>query len=104
MTVMDYRTRDGLAAYGFSIEPHPGAGWRVYIIFIPSYQSNKIPDLPYEPVDDKRATMQIGRRNSVAWRKQEPSPVFGPSWPSSIGALRNERPLHRADRALRADL
>jgi hypothetical protein len=57
MTVMDYRTRDGLAAYGFSIEPHPGAGWRVYIIFIPSCQGNKIPDLPYEPVDGKRATM-----------------------------------------------
>ena len=54
MTVMDYRTRDGLAAYGFSIEPHPGAGWRVYIIFIPSCQGDKIPDLPYEAVDDKR--------------------------------------------------
>ena len=54
MAVMDYRTRDGLATYGFSIEPHPGAGWRVYIMFIPSFQGNNIPNLPYEAVDDKR--------------------------------------------------
>lgn len=33
MTVMDYRTRDGLADYGFSVEFRPAIGWRVYIVF-----------------------------------------------------------------------
>ncbi|MCA1709451.1 MAG: hypothetical protein LC808_41685 [Actinobacteria bacterium] len=35
MTVMDYRTRDGLADYGFAIEFQQDKGWRVYIIFQP---------------------------------------------------------------------
>lgn len=35
MAVMDYRTRDGLADYGFSIEFESGVGWRVYIVFQP---------------------------------------------------------------------
>lgn len=33
MVVMDYRTRDGLSDYGFSIEYQHNAGWRVYIVF-----------------------------------------------------------------------
>jgi hypothetical protein len=33
MAVMDYRTRDELADYGFSIEFQLDIGWRVYIIF-----------------------------------------------------------------------
>ncbi len=35
MTVIDYRTRDGLADYGFSIEFESDVGWRVYIVFQP---------------------------------------------------------------------
>jgi hypothetical protein len=35
MAVMDYRTQDGLADYGFSIEFQSDVGWRVYIIFQP---------------------------------------------------------------------
>jgi hypothetical protein len=35
MAVMDYRTRDGLAGYAFSIEFGPDVGWRVYIVFRP---------------------------------------------------------------------
>jgi hypothetical protein len=35
MVVMDYRTQNGLANYGFSIESHIECGWRVYIVFQP---------------------------------------------------------------------
>jgi hypothetical protein len=56
MTVMAYRTRDGLADYGFSIDYQPGMGWRVYIVFRPLHQSQE--DgllLPYQAIDeDKR--------------------------------------------------
>lgn len=40
MAVMDYRTQDGLADYGFSIEFRPDVGWRVYIIFEPFQQGH----------------------------------------------------------------
>jgi hypothetical protein len=54
MAVMDYRTRDGLADYGFSIEHQSNTGWRVYIIFQPFQQgrNGNLP-LPYESVDDE---------------------------------------------------
>jgi hypothetical protein len=56
MAVMAYRTRDGLADYGFSIDYQPSMGWRVYIVFRPFYQSQD--DgllLPYQALDeDKR--------------------------------------------------
>lgn len=32
-----YRTKDGLADYGFSIEPQPNGSWRAYIFNQPSY-------------------------------------------------------------------
>jgi hypothetical protein len=35
MAVMDYRTQDGIANYGFAIEFQSDKGWRVYIIFQP---------------------------------------------------------------------
>lgn len=38
--VMDYRTRDGLADYGFSIEFQTKEGWRVYTIFQPLHQGD----------------------------------------------------------------
>jgi len=53
MTVMDYRTRDGLADYGFSIEFRPDVGWRVYIIFHPyrhGYDDSL--KLPYQSISD----------------------------------------------------
>jgi len=50
MTVMDYRTRDGTADYGFSIEYESTAGWRVYILFQP-YRDDV--DFPYEAIDHK---------------------------------------------------
>jgi hypothetical protein len=40
MSVMDYRTQNGLADYGFSIEFQSTVGWRVYIVFQPLYQGN----------------------------------------------------------------
>jgi hypothetical protein len=52
MAVMDYRTQDGLADYGFSIEFQPGEGWRAYTIFMPFYQDhNDSPQLPYQSID-----------------------------------------------------
>src|SRR5262249_33618556 len=40
MPVMSYRTEDGLADYGFSIEFNLDIGWRVYIVFQPLFQSD----------------------------------------------------------------
>jgi hypothetical protein len=54
MVAMDYRTRDGLADYGFSIEPQSHDGWRVYIIFRPFRCASNDPlQLPYQSVDNK---------------------------------------------------
>jgi hypothetical protein len=53
MVAMDYRTRDGLVDYGFSIESQPD-GWRVYIIFQPFRQAmDDASKLPYQSIDDK---------------------------------------------------
>lgn len=53
MTVVDYRTRDGLADYGFSIEFQLGVGWRVYIIFYPCrHDHDDSPKLPYQSISD----------------------------------------------------
>jgi hypothetical protein len=54
MAVMDYRTQDGLADYGFSIEFHADVGWRVYIVFQSLYEScdDKM-DSPYQATDRK---------------------------------------------------
>lgn len=55
MTVMSYRTQDGLADYGFSIEFQPSKGWRIYIAFNPFRPGNKNShDLPYQFVEDGR--------------------------------------------------
>jgi hypothetical protein len=52
MAVMDYRTRDGIADYGFSIEFNSDIGWRVYIIFQPAYQgSDDSMKLPHLSID-----------------------------------------------------
>jgi hypothetical protein len=52
VVVMDYRTRDGLADYGFSIEFQSDVGWRAYIIFQLSRQGDddSLP-LPYQSID-----------------------------------------------------
>jgi hypothetical protein len=54
MTVMNYRTRDGLADYGFSIDYEPSIGWRVYIVFQPYHQGDDdgLP-IPYQSIDDR---------------------------------------------------
>lgn len=52
MAVMDYRTRNGLADYGFSLEFQPDAGWRVYIAFQPSCHNDaENLQLPYQSID-----------------------------------------------------
>jgi hypothetical protein len=48
MPVMNYRTQDGTADYGFSLEYSPTTGWRVYIIFQP-YADHV--ELPYQSID-----------------------------------------------------
>ena len=54
MTVLDYRTRDGLADYGFSIEFYPNVGWRVYIVFQPFYgDRDDSRQWPYQSTDVK---------------------------------------------------
>ncbi|MCA1697276.1 MAG: hypothetical protein LC749_22595 [Actinobacteria bacterium] len=53
MTVMTYRTQDGFADYGFSIEFQPWTGWRVYIIFRPFHQDHDdSARLPHQAIDD----------------------------------------------------
>ncbi|MGH3785241.1 MAG: hypothetical protein ACRDRG_01525 [Pseudonocardiaceae bacterium] len=64
MAVINYRTQDGLADYGFSIEFQPGIGWRVYVMFdsFPQGQNDSL-QLPYQSFDDK------GRRY-VDWQSE----------------------------------
>jgi hypothetical protein len=50
MAVMDYRTQDGLADYGFSMEFQPDIGWRVYVIFLSSYDNDST-QMPYQSID-----------------------------------------------------
>lgn len=52
MVVMNYRTDDRLADYGFSIEFSSYTGWRVYIAFRPLRQDHDDLALPYQAVDD----------------------------------------------------
>jgi hypothetical protein len=53
MAVMDYRTRDELADYGFSIEYQPGKGWRIYLIFSPvPFGRDDSQRLPYQSIDE----------------------------------------------------
>jgi hypothetical protein len=52
MAVMDYRTQDRLADYGFSIEFQSDIGWRVYTIFQPfHHDTDDNPQLPYQSID-----------------------------------------------------
>lgn len=52
MAVMDYRTQDGLADYGFSLEFQSDGSWRVYIIFQPFYRDRDDGlQLPHQSID-----------------------------------------------------
>lgn len=52
MAVMTYRTRDGLADYGFSIDYQSSAGWRVYIVFESvRHGGGDSLALPYQAID-----------------------------------------------------
>ena len=55
MAVMNYRTQDGRADYGFSIEFQPDKGWRIYIVFDPFQESaGSNTQLPYQAFDHER--------------------------------------------------
>lgn len=55
MAVMNYRTQDGHADYGFSIEFEPDKGWRIYIVFDPAQESEgNNTQLPYQAFDHGR--------------------------------------------------
>jgi hypothetical protein len=72
MAVMDYRTQDGLADYGFAIESQMDGGWRVYIIFKPFYENqDDNSQLPHQSIDSD------GRRYV--------------NWPSKLGNLGEAR-------------
>jgi hypothetical protein len=52
MAVMDYRTQDGLADFGFSIEFQSDIGWRVYTIFQPFHHDHDDNlQLPQQSID-----------------------------------------------------
>lgn len=52
MAIMDYRTQDGLADYGFSIEFQSDAGWRIYIVFQFFRQGDdECTHVPYQAID-----------------------------------------------------
>src|SRR5262249_14310743 len=52
MAILAYRTQDGLADYGFSIEFLPDIGWRIYIVFAPGHQNEgESPRFPYQATD-----------------------------------------------------
>jgi len=77
MAVMDYRTQDGLANYGFSIEYDAKSGWRVYIAFQPLCQADHDdPRLPHQAID------RNGRRY-VDW----PSKLDGLGDAKTVAAL-----------------
>lgn len=68
MAVMDYRTQDGLADYGFSIEFQPDAGWRAYIIFQSFHQGHDDSRrFPYEAIhgNGRRYVDWSARLNSL---------------------------------------
>ncbi|MFL6146526.1 MAG: hypothetical protein ACJ72I_03240 [Pseudonocardiaceae bacterium] len=52
MAIVEHRTRDGLADYGFSLEFQPGVGWRVYIMFVPFREHENSMGLPYQALDN----------------------------------------------------
>ena len=84
MAVMGYRTQDGLTDYGFSIEFHSDAGWRVYIVFEPLYEDDySSSNLPYQAIDSR------GRRY-INW----PSKIEGLGEAKTIAALWAEL-IHR---------
>src|SRR4051794_41017547 len=54
MAVMDYRTQDGLANYGFAVEYQSEFGWRVYIVFQPVCSTGDDNfHLPYQGIDSR---------------------------------------------------
>lgn len=84
MVVMDYRTQDGLADYGFAIEFQPDEGWRVYVVFQPfSQRQGGGPQLPHQTIDSK------GRRY-VNW----PAKVDSLGDAKKVAALWAERIHH----------
>jgi hypothetical protein len=87
MTVLDYRTRDGLADYGFSIEFDPNVGWRAYIVFQPFYgDRDDSRQWPINLLTSRDVAMSTGLRSSIAWETQKRSPRCGPSWSTGTSA------------------
>ena len=86
MAVMDYRTRGGLASYAFSIEFQPDAGWRIYIVFRPLYQSgDENSKWPHEAIDG-------GGRSYINW----PAKLDNLGDAKTVAALWAENTEHHA--------
>jgi hypothetical protein len=75
MAVINYRTKDGLADYEFSIEFHRDGGWRICIIFDPACKGqNDTPQFPYEFLDeDGRLYVEWSRLASLGDAKRLPN-------------------------------
>ena len=92
MAVMEYRTQDRRAYYGFSIEYQPARGWRVYIIFDSFYTGGgDIPQLPYQSFDED------GRRY-VTWRSKldnlEDAKTVAELWAELVHGYQREQEEH----------
>ena len=91
MTVMDYRTQDGLADYGFSIEFQSDVGWRAYIIFEPFHQGHDDSlKPPYQSIggDGRRYVDWSPKLDNLGEAKRLPG--SGPRWPNATNAPRNK--------------
>jgi len=76
MAIMDYRTQDGLAGYGFSIGFQPDAGWRIGIIFNPFTRAKTIIyNWPHQSID-RNGRRPLGRAIPAL-----PAHPPRPSWP-----------------------
>ncbi|MGH3944997.1 MAG: hypothetical protein ACRDSI_08140 [Pseudonocardiaceae bacterium] len=70
MAVMNYRTQDGRADYGFSIEFRPDKGWRIYIISIRSRTAKTTTrNFPTKPSTTDGVTW-TGHRSSQPRRRE----------------------------------
>lgn len=81
MAVMDYRTRDGLDYYGFSIEFQSDRSWRAYIVFESFQQGNgDILEFPYQSIDGngRRALGRAGSALPAHPRTRKKSHPSGP--------------------------
>jgi hypothetical protein len=91
---MAYRTQDGLADYGFSIEFESDEGWRIYIIFQPfCHAHDDSLQLPYQSIDSKGRRYVDWSENLDSLGDAKQLPRSGPSWLIGTSAAKNNMPV-----------